>query len=206
MKPTVEELKQEQSFELIKTLPYNNILHFLTENIMPNTKTMGFFFFFLVLCAITVLAFIPNPNFSWSQIFWYGLAGFVSSFTVLVPIHELFHALAFKIFKAGKLYFGLDTKQLMFYVTVHQFVLNKKEFIVMAILPFVIVTILLLGVELLFSGAFIWFSLSAIFWHTTMCIGDFAMIAFYEKNDDFEIFTFDDAYLKEAYFYKRINY
>jgi len=201
--PGVEELKQSGDFELIKTVPFENLLGFLLENIKPDTKTMGFFYFFLLLCVGFVFFFLFQPLYTWSQIFWLGLAGLISSFTWMVPIHELLHGLAYKIYGAGKLKFGMDAKQMMFYVTVNNFVMSRKQFGVLALFPFVGITMALLLLESLFPGPAVWFFISAIFWHATMCIGDFAMLAYYEKNRDMELFTYDNADEKFTYFYKK---
>lgn len=45
MKPTIEELKKEQGFQHLLTVPFDKLLPFLFENMKPNTKTMGFFLF-----------------------------------------------------------------------------------------------------------------------------------------------------------------
>ncbi|NJO68814.1 MAG: DUF3267 domain-containing protein [Bacteroidetes bacterium] len=132
MKPTINELKQEQGYRLIKTVPFENLLTFLFENMKPDSRTMAFFYFFLLLCSLSVFFFLIQPGFTFGQTFWLGLAGFISSFTILVPLHELLHGLAFRIFGARKLKYGKDLKQMMFYVTVDHFVLNRKEFSVLA--------------------------------------------------------------------------
>jgi hypothetical protein len=41
-----------------------------------------------------------------------------------------------------------------------------------------------------------------LFVHATMCAGDFAMLNFYHINKARKIYTWDDADLKEAYFYE----
>ncbi|HEX3009442.1 MAG TPA: DUF3267 domain-containing protein [Bacteroidales bacterium] len=201
MKPNVNDLSNEQEYTHLLTVPFENLLLFLFDNMKPNTRTMQFFYFFLLLCVLAVFMFLIQPGYSFAQLFWYGLLGFIASLTVLVPIHELLHGLAFKIFGAGRLKFGKDLKQMMFYVTVDNFVLNRKEFSVLALLPFTVVTLLLLFIEWLLPNTYIWFSLSAIFWHTTMCIGDFAMLAFFEKHKHMELYTYDDAAKKITFFY-----
>lgn len=204
MKPSSEELRKDPSYHHLLTVPFDNLLPFLFENMKPNTRTMGFFYFFLSICVITVFIFIMQPGYTFGQLFWYGLAGFISSFTVLVPFHELLHGLAFKFYGAGKLKYGKDLKQMMFYVTVDNFVMNRKEFSVLALMPFVVITLFLLVLEWILPSTYIWFFLSAIFWHATMCIGDFSMLAFFEKNKFMELYTFDDAEKKITYFYYKI--
>jgi hypothetical protein len=203
MNPNVEELRKEQGYRQLLTVPFENMLPFLFENMKANTKTMIFFYSFLSICFLTVFIFLVQPGYSFAQLFWYGLAGFVASFTVLVPVHELLHGLAFKFFGAGKLKYGKDLKQMMFYVTVDNFVMNRKEFSVLALMPFTIITLFLLFIEWLLPKAYIWFSLSAIFWHATMCIGDFAMLAYFERHNHLEVYTFDDAEKKITFFYSK---
>jgi hypothetical protein len=40
-----------------------------------------------------------------------------------------------------------------------------------------------------------------LFFHTTMCIGDFALMSYYDVNKDKEIYTFDDVKSRISYFY-----
>lgn len=201
MKPTIEELRNEEKYRLILAVPFENLLPFLFDNMSAATKTMRFFYSFLIMCALSVIFFVFQTEKAFGQIFWYGLVGFLSSFTIMVPIHELLHGLAFKIFGARKLKFGKDIKQMMFYVTVNNFVMNRRQFSVLALLPFITVTFVLLALELLVPGPLRWFCLSAMFWHATMCIGDFAMLSFFEKNKNLELYTFDDVSKKSTYFY-----
>ena len=205
MKPTIEELKKEQGYRHLLTVPFENLLPFLFDNMKPNTKTMSFFYFFLLICILTVFLFLVQPGYSFAQLFWYGFAGFIASFTVLVPIHEMLHGLAFKTFGAGKLKYGKDLKQMMFYVTVDNFVLNRKQFSVLALTPFTVITLFLLFLEWILPNTYIWFSLSAIFWHSTMCIGDFSMLAYFEKHKNLDVYTYDDAEKKITFFYSRVQ-
>jgi hypothetical protein len=43
-----------------------------------------------------------------------------------------------------------------------------------------------------------------LFVHATMCAGDFALLNYYFINKHRKIYTWDDADLKEAYFYEEI--
>lgn len=201
MKPTVEELKNEERYALLLAVPFENLLPFLFDNMGATTKTMRFFYSFLMMCAVSVIFFLLQTENTFAQIFWYGLIGFLASFTIMVPIHELLHGIAFKFFGANKLKFGKDIKQMMFYVTVNKFVMNRRQFNVLALIPFITVTFILLAVELLVPGPLRWFCLSAMFWHATMCIGDFAMLSFFERNNNQELYTFDDVEKKTTYFY-----
>ncbi len=43
--------------------------------------------------------------------------------------------------------------------------------------------------------------ISAMFFHATMCAGDFAMLSYFEFHRDKELYTFDDVGKKTSYFY-----
>jgi len=205
MKPSIDELKNEIGYKLIKSVPFENLVPFIFDNMKPNTKTMVFFYFFLSICGVSVSIFLMHPGYTFGQLFWYGFAGFISSFTIFVPIHELLHGFALKMYGAKGLKYGKDLKQMMFYVTVNDFIMNRKEFSVMALMPFAVITLGLLILEWILPDQFIWFFLSAIFWHATMCIGDFSMLAFYERNKHLEMYTFDDADKKITYYYSKLS-
>jgi hypothetical protein len=156
------------------------------------------------MCVLWVIFFLFQSEDSFGQIFWYGLIGLISSFTLMVPIHELIHGIAFKALGARSLKFGKDLKQMMFYVTVDHFVLSRRDFSILALAPFIVITFILLILEVTLPGPLRWFCLSAMFWHANMCIGDFAMLAFFEKHKYQEVFTFDDSQKKITYFYSKV--
>jgi hypothetical protein len=92
----------------------------------------------------------------------------------------------------------------MFYVTAHRHVANPLQFRIVAVIPFIIISVAL--TLLIFILPWLWkWSLSLfMFVHTTMCAGDFALLNFYFLNRDKKIYSWDDADRKMAYFYEKL--
>jgi hypothetical protein len=92
----------------------------------------------------------------------------------------------------------------MFYVTAHRFVTGPRQFILVALTPFITVSIILILLILFLPGLWKWSLSVLLFVHATMCVGDFALMNFYYLNRNKKIFTWDDFDKKIAYFYEEL--
>jgi hypothetical protein len=138
------------------------------------------------------------------KIFTHTLLGLVVFPVVVIPIHEVLHILPYFISGARHIKIGMDLRQYMFYVTAHRHVTTPAQFITIALIPFIVLSITLFFLILCLPGLWKWSLSLFLFVHTTMCAGDFAMLNFYHINRTRKIYTWDDADLKEAYFYEEI--
>ena len=82
-----------------------------------------------------------------------------------------------------------------------QFVANKKEFQIVALAPFVVITSV--GLVLLFFTTPLWSMtvLGALLTHTAFCSGDFGLLSYFDFHKDKEIVTYDDKESRVSYFY-----
>ena len=117
------------------------------------------------------------------------------SYCILCPID---------ISGARKIRVGMDLKQYLFYVTAHRYVATPLQFRIVAIIPFLLISIALVFLILIMPGFWKWSFSLFLFVHTTMCAGDFALLNFYFTKKGRKIFTWDDADRKIAYFYEEI--
>lgn len=98
----------------------------------------------------------------------------------------------------------MDLQQFFFYVTAHRYVAGPLQFIIVALIPFVIISLIILFLVLYLPGLWKWSLSLFLFVHATMCAGDFALLNFYWINRNKKIFTWDDADKKIAYFYEEL--
>jgi glucan phosphoethanolaminetransferase (alkaline phosphatase superfamily) len=98
----------------------------------------------------------------------------------------------------------MNLKQYIFYVTAHKHVATSGQFKVVALVPFILVTLVLLFLILFLPGLWKWSLSLLLSVHATMCAGDFALLNFYWLNRRKKIYTWDDADEKMAYFYEEI--
>jgi len=207
MKYSVEELQNNDSFKLIHQIEYSDIISFVIRNIKRiNIPTIIYLSSNLLLLILVISLIINNilyGNLSWGRFFLHILYGFLGGSVLIVPFHELIHALIYKLAGAKKIRYGVIWEYLAFYVAADNFVSSRTTIILVAITPFIIITSGFLS-GYFFSPGYIRISfLFAALMHSTMCIGDFAILSYFSHNKNKEIFTFDESDKKISYFYEK---
>ncbi len=206
-KPGIDYLRESGEFIAYKELRFNDILSFVLENIRYRNLATIFYFLINLLFFILFVVFSVNGiasevlNFRafLAQVGWGMLAGGI----IIIPFHEGFHALAFLLIGARKIRFGADFRQMLFYATAENFVAGRKGFSVVALAPFLIINIASAFYLLYFGYSNMVLITVMLLMHNIMCIGDFAMLSFFIRNKDKEMYTFDDLDTKTAWFYIR---
>lgn len=202
----IEELEDQSRFRQILKIPYDEMVQFVIEYI--RRKSFMMFFFWSVCIIFLGIAFTIriniNPFFTFRNISLHTLLGFVVFPILYIPVHELLHVIPYFLSGAKRIRIGMDLKQYMFYVTAHRYVATSRQFRFVALVPFVLTSLALIFLILYMPGLWKWSLSLFLFMHTTMCVGDFAMLNFYWINRKRKIYTWDDADEKTAYFYEEI--
>jgi hypothetical protein len=205
MRHTVEQIKKNSSFQLLDRLHYDDIVDFATEYVRKRTRSMFIYlvliivFFILQWSAFLFGIFARDMNtVSLLKQFLYGL---IISLTIVIPLHELIHALGYFLLGARKIRFGAVLKHFAFYAVADDFVANRNAFIFLALSPFIVVSMLNLAGFIFVHGYASYTYISVLFFHATMCAGDFAMLSYFEFHRDKELYTFDEVDKKTSYFY-----
>ncbi len=207
MRHSIEDIRSDPSFKLLDKLHYDQIVEFATEYIRKRTRSMIVYvliiivFFVLQWSAFAYGIAVSNMNtVSLLKQFLYGL---IISLTIIIPLHELIHAIVYFILGARKIRFGAALKHFAFYAVADDFVASRAGFIFLALSPFVVVSLLNLSGFIFVSGDASYTYMSVLFFHATMCAGDFALLSYFEYHRDKELYTFDDVKNKTSYFYYR---
>jgi hypothetical protein len=206
MAPRAEDLEDQTRYRQILKIPYGDLVEFVLDYIGRRTSVIVFFWSSCILfigIAITVRINI-SEYFQFKNILFHSFLGFIVFPVISIPFHELLHIIPFLLTGAKKIRIGMDLKQYIFYVTAHKHVTSSKQFILIALLPFLIFSTVLLIMIFLLPGLWKWSLAVLLFVHTTMCAGDFAMMNFFHINRHRRIYTCDDADRKEACFYEEI--
>lgn len=135
---------------------------------------------------------------------WQVLAVLPTFLLILLPLHEAIHALVFRALGAGRVGFGWNPKSLMVYAYAQKYVLTLRENSLVALMPFVVITALLVGAIGILPGyrLFLWGCLSL---HSFACAGDLALILYARRNQGRAIFLYDDVEgEKRSYFFEKI--
>lgn len=131
-------------------------------------------------------------------------AGVLFTVTVLIVLHELIHALAYKYVGAKHVSFGMNLRKFIFYVQSDKDVFNYAQFKIVALAPALVIGILsLLGMIVFYNQALMYFFVSIFAFHSFFCGGDFGMLCFFQNRPDKEIYTFDLKAEGESYFYAK---
>ena len=205
MRHTVEQIQNNSRFKLLDKLHYDDIVEFATEYVRKRTRSMRTYIVFIIIffllqwLAFLFGIFVRDMNaISLLKQFLYGL---IISLTIVIPLHELIHALGYLILGAKKIRFGAVLKHFAFYAVADDFVANRNAFIFLALSPFIIVSLLNLAGFIFVQGYASYTYVSVLFFHATMCAGDFAMLSYFEFHRDKELYTFDNVGEKISYFY-----
>lgn len=207
-RPTVEDLLSSGKYNILKTLKYQDIIDFVFENIRLKNAATRWYFGYNLLSLISLAGFIIYSHnvaeIPFKLIFKFLFRGFITGSFFIIPVHELIHALSYLVQGAPKIHFGADLKQMIFYVSSDKYVIGRKGFYGVAFSPFV--SINLFAVVMIFFSGLPWiiFLVSFLFFHNIMCIGDFAMVSFYIKHKDKELYTFDDHKERTSYIFEKM--
>ena len=207
MSLSVKDLDNSINFRQILALSYTDLVPFIFQYLKKLTSLI---IIFCILCvvflgiAIYIRLDIASgyPLFS---IFFHSFLGFIIYPGLCIPLHEGLHIIPYYISGARNIRAGMDLKQYLFYVTAHRYVASPMQFIIVALVPFVIISLAVLILIAYLPGLWKWSLSSFLFVHATMCAGDFALLNFYYVNRTKKIYTWDDADEKMAYFYEQID-
>lgn len=209
MRISVDNIRSDPGFLLLDRLHYDEIVQFATEYLRKRTRAISIYiilliiFFLLQWSAFTYGIIVSRMN--WFSLLKQFLYGLVISMTVVIPMHELIHAIVYFLLGARKIRFGAVLRNFAFYAVADDFVVRRAGFIFLAISPFIIVSLLNLAGFVFVSGYASYTYISVLFFHTTMCAGDFAMLSYFEHHRDKELYTFDDFASKTSFFYYRMK-
>ena len=129
----------------------------------------------------------------------FGLAGYL---VIVLPAHEAIHGITYKLLGAPSISFHADWKRMFFFAAADRFVLNRREFILVAAAPFILLTIGLLAAQFFTNGMLQLAIATNLVLHTGGCIGDFTLVA-YSMSLGEKFCTYDDLQKQETLFYQK---
>ena len=203
MRYSVEEMDKVDVFRKIAEVPYSELVPFILRY-LKNVTFVTFLYWALCLISLTVAAYIRFRMETGLVTLLHALFGLIIFPVLIIPVHELLHIIPYYLTGARNIRIGMDLKQYFFYVTAHRYVAGPVQFIFVALLPFLLISAMLISLIYQVPEPWKWSLSSFLFVHTTMCAGDAALVNFYFVNRKRKIFTWDDADEKVAYFYEKI--
>ena len=201
--PGIEELEDEAAYEKVLTLPYSDISPFVIGHLGKPSLPMLLIWVMVASALFLSVWFWPGLRFHSDnpQIIKGLVTGLIFIPLLLIPVHEGAHLIPFRLSGARDIRFGADLRQGIIYVTAHRFVAGRRLFSIVALTPFLLVSSGLVAAIFLCPPWWQWVLSMTLLAHTTMCVGDAAMLGFISGFRNREVYTWDDADRKEAYFY-----
>jgi len=203
-KPKVNDLLNSEQYKKVAELDHDSLAPFVMENL--NKQNI-----FTLLFKVSVIA-VSATVLSQIIIRWDGgtsflglLAGVAFTYSIGIFVHELLHLLAYLLMGATKLSIIPKWSQGAVVATADHFVLGKKGFYFLAMMPFLILTIAAIFGLLLSYGFVFYMLLSFLFFHTISCIGDFGLASYFYENRHRTLFTFDDMKQDKSYFFEFVE-
>lgn len=206
--PSINELRNSGEFELVAQLNHQQIKEFVINQLAENGKIIRYYMIYQIVMILIGIFFFTRSiviAFQSSLIpLYYSLAALVFCFSFLIVIHELLHGIALKLIGAKKVTFGGYLKKFIFYAEADQFVINRKQFVFIALTPlFVVKLITLIGIIFLFNLPVFYFLIFVMSAHSLFCAGDIGLLSVFYKNKNDEIYTFDVKAEKTSYYFLR---
>lgn len=204
---SVDDLNNEENFKLILSVSYNDLVTFILEKI--KTRTYLTIIYWLLCLAFLLFAVTIRISIAGSypiiRILFHSSLGLIVFPILIIPVHELLHVIPYYFTGARNIRVGMDLKQYLFFVSAHRYVATPFQFCIVAILPYLLISVTFTLIIFSLPGLWKWSLSLFLFVHATMCAGDIAILNFYVLNRDKKIFTWDDVDKKESYFYQKIN-
>ena len=209
--PTIEELHNDEEFRLLKKLEHGQVKEFVLSEVKKGGRLIRFYQGYQTLMIITGILFIVisvvKALKGEAGSFKYSAAALIFGFTVMIILHELIHGAAFKLTGVPKVTYGAYLKEFMFYAEADRYVLNRKQFTVVALAPLITVKIVTLtGIILFLSHPAVYFFIVLMSLHSLFCAGDITLLSYFYSYGE-EIFTYDNRAERKSYYYlkKQLN-
>lgn len=204
---SVDDLWNSDKYNHLRTLRYKEIVEFVFENIkLKNGATRWYFTYNLVNLLLLISLTIYGYSIGiliFNTVFKFFLLGLLAGSIAVIPVHEIIHGISYLMQGASKIHFGADFRQMIFYVASDKYILDRKRFFRVALSPFVVINLITILLTINLSAQWCIFTLSFLLFHNIMCIGDFAMVSFFLKHKDKEIYTYDDHQERTSYIFEK---
>lgn len=207
MKIKPEELSQN-GYVLLDRLGHKEIVPFVSTYLKKRTKYKLLYYtsnlLTFALAGYYMILGVHSPGYDLGDNLTHFAYGLAIAFALL-PLHEYIHVLAYKSQGATNTSYDANLKKFYFMALADKFVANKKEFEVVALAPFVIITTLFTILLFVVPAHWMLTIIGVLLAHTAMCSGDFGLLSFFEFHKDKEPVTYDDVENKISYFFERTD-
>lgn len=195
---SIENLEMN-GYSLHAVLQHNEILTFIKPYFFKWNFTMIFYRLFFVLLTIYIIYALSQSDTFWNSFFQVLLG--ITLFAFIIPVHELIHGFAYRLFGAKKVSYKAEWSKFIFYAMADGFITKKIPFVVLAMAPFLLLNAILILCLWILPASYCFVLLGLLLMHTAGCSGDFALVSYFQTFWEKDPVTFDDVKMKVSYFY-----
>ena len=143
-----EDLKDESKFELLTEVSHQKLREFVVAQITEEKHIIRTYSIYQVV-MILIFTFLLTRGIvlsikGHSETMISIVLAVVFSFSALIVIHELLHALAYLLTGARRISFGIIPRKFIFYALADRQVIAKRAFHIVALTPFIVVKLICL--------------------------------------------------------------
>ncbi len=192
---------QNNNFKLLSRIDYSNGLDKFVKEQLYNFNFIIILYWISRLGVIIILVNLyRNSSENLDTLFFTYLSIGILVGVLLIPIHELIHAFAYKMLGTPIVKFNIQIRRFKFTVHPSDFIISIKEYTFVALSPFVVLSIILIVLMYLYASYLpIW--LGAMVLHLLICGGDFAVVGYIQSQFDINTLVYDDFDSKQVLFY-----
>lgn len=200
--PSIEDLASSD-YELLGELTHASLADFVVEYFLRRGSWLTRLHHAMSILTLIAAVFIAwMQGRSWSD----GLQSFglslVTLFVVILPLHELVHALAYRAAGARDIRWDYSPRLLAVWVIAHRFVADRRSFVVVALAPFLVINTAIVVAAILWPERAV-FLLFLLLWHLHGSSGDWSLLNFVWLHRRRGFWTWDDADGGRSWFYGR---
>lgn len=172
-------------FVMLQKIEHNALIPFIQTYLRKKTYSSLFYILanliIFLSSVVTIFFYVRSGDISIPDSLSHFAYGIALSF-LLIPLHEYIHVLAYKMLGAKYTSYDVNLKKFYFLAIADRFVANRSEFTIVALAPFVIITlgtsIMICLTPLLWKLIFF----GELFTHTACCSGDFGFLSYFEYH------------------------
>jgi hypothetical protein len=191
-------------YMLLDSLGHKELVPFVQTYIKKRTFFSRFYYtaniFIFALSGYFFVNGYAQPGFEIGQRFTQFSYGILIAF-LLIPLHEYIHVLAYRWQGAKHTSYDVNLKKFYFMALADKFVASKKEFQLVALAPFLVITSALTILLFLVNANWTLTIMGTLLTHTAMCAGDFGLLSYFQFHKTKEVVTYDDVPKGISYFY-----
>lgn len=209
-KVSIADLEQKEKYELIEELDHQDMISFIMNEFQKRNLIIHLYVIINISIVTAGVIFAVNQlnlgTIPLLYMFLWWIGGAIAGSTIVIPVHELLHGLAYYLLGAKKVSYGGNLRDFYFYAAADRFIVSGRTIWPLALSPFLVIS----GLCLWALQADISTGLKCFFWgmltlHSLNCLGDFGMLSYFWERRNKKLYTYDQVKEAKSYIYQEVG-